>query len=140
MVVKKRVTLALVLVALLIVGVTAFRLAGAAGELEATPNPKERLALALAQNKPVFIEFYADRCPACTAMKPAIAELKRKYGDRIEFILADTDGSGLELAIEYQVMFIPAYVFINAAGERVGEDLAGYMPKEKLESLLQALL
>lgn len=137
---KKRIIVALALVAILIAGVTALRLVSATGQLEATSDPKERLALALAQKKPVFIEFYAERCPACVAMKPTIAELKKEYGDRIEFILADTDGSGLELAVEYQVRFIPAYVFINAEGERIGGDLAGYMSKEKLESFLQALL
>lgn len=137
---KKRIIVALALIAILIAGVTALRLVSATGQLEATSDPKERLALALAQKKPVFIEFYAERCPACVAMKPTIAELKKEYGDRIEFILADTDGSGLELAVEYQVRFIPAYVFINAEGERIGGDLAGYMSKEKLESFLQALL
>lgn len=137
---KKRLTIILV-AAILIAVVTAFRLLSAgAGELEATPNPEERLALALAQNKPIFIEFFADRCPACVAMKPTIAELKKEYGDRIEFILADTDGTGLALAIEYQVMYIPSYVFINAQGERVGGDMSGYMSKATLEGFLKALL
>lgn len=137
---KRGVTIALV-VALLVIGVAVFRSINAGdGSFVATPNPEERLAAALAENKPVFIEFFADRCPACVSMKPTITELKKKYGKEIEFILADTDGSGLGLAIEYQVMYIPAYVFINSEGERVGGDMSGYMSKEKLEGLLQALL
>lgn len=137
---KKKITVAVVL-AVLIAGVAMFRFVTASeGTLEATPNPRERLEAALEQNKPVFIEFFADRCPACVAMKPTIAELKKQYGKDIEFILADTDGTGLDLAIEYQVMFIPAYVFINAEGERVGGEMSGFMPKGKLESLLQQLL
>ncbi|NLL18865.1 MAG: thioredoxin fold domain-containing protein [Clostridia bacterium] len=137
---KKGVTIALV-VALLVVGFAVFRFVNSgAGSLAATPNPEERLAVALAEKRPVFIEFYADRCPACVSMKPTVTELKKKYGDKIEFILADTDGTGMGLAIDYQVMYIPAYVFINSEGERVGGDLSGYMSKEKLEGLLQALL
>jgi thiol-disulfide isomerase/thioredoxin len=137
---KKGVTIALV-VAFLVIGFTVFRLANSVSvTFAATPNPEERLAVALAENRPVFIEFFADRCPTCVTMKPTITELKKKYGDKIEFILADTDGAGLGLAIDYQVMYIPAYVFINSEGERVGEDMAGYMTKERLERLLQELL
>lgn len=137
---QKKITIAVVL-ALLVAGVAVFRFVTASeATLEATPNPRERLAAALEQNKPVFIEFYADRCPACVAMKPIIAELKKQYGKQIEFILADTDGTGLDLAIEYQVMYIPAYVFINGQGERIGGEMSGFMPKGKLESLLQQLL
>lgn len=137
---KKKVTVAVVL-AVLIAGIAMFRFVTAGqGAFEATPNPRERLEAALEQNRPVFIEFYADRCPACVTMKPIIADLKNQYGKDIEFILADTDGTGLDLAIEYQVMFIPAYVFINAEGERVGGEMSGFMPKGELESLLQKIL
>lgn len=137
---KKGVTVALV-VALLVVGFAAFRFISTSdGTFAATPNPEERLAAALAANKPVFIEFYADRCPACVSMKPTIVELKKKYGNKIEFILADTDGTGSGLAMDFQVMYIPAYVFINSEGERVGGEMSGYMSKGRLEELLKALL
>lgn len=136
---KKPIAIALA-VALLVVGFAVFRFLNEDGNLTATPNPEERLAAALAASKPVFIEFYADRCPVCVSMKPIISELKRQYGDKIEFIFADTDGSGFGLAMEYQVMYIPAYVFINAQGERIGGEMSGYMSKETMEGLLQQLL
>lgn len=137
---KKGITVALA-VALLVLGFAVFRYFGSGeGSFAATPNPEERMAAALAANKPIFIEFYADRCPACVAMKPIITELKKKYGKKIEFILADTDGSGSGLAVDYQIMYIPAYVLINAQGERVGGELSGFISKQKLEGLLQELL
>lgn len=137
---RKAVTLALA-IALLVVGIAAFKYFKPGDEaFAATPNPEERLELALQANKPIFIEFYADRCPACVAMKPIIMELKKQYGKDIEFILADTDGTGVGLAVDYQIMYIPAYVFIDANGERIGGEQSGFMPKGKLEGFLKELL
>lgn len=40
---------------------------------------------ALEQGKPVFIYFYAERCPPCEAVEPIIKELEYEYDDRIAF-------------------------------------------------------
>lgn len=107
---------------------------------EATKNPEERLRMALTEKKPIFIEFFADRCPSCVKMKPIISELQKEYGSKIEFILADTDNEGLGLAMDFQVMYIPGYVFIDSEGQQVGNLRSGLMSKIQLEGLLKELL
>lgn len=66
--------------------------------------------------------------------------LQEKYGRQVKFIVADTGSSGAPLAGEFGIMYIPAYIFINSSGERVGNDLAGYQSEEKLTMILENLL
>lgn len=137
---KKGVAITFVVV-LLVIGIFAFKFIGSSdGEFVATADPGFSLATALAKNKPIFIEFYADRCPACVTMKPVVTQLKQQYGDQIEFIFADTDGTGYPLAAEYEVMYIPTYVLINAQGKQVSDNMSGVISKDKLENLLKELL
>ncbi|MFA5535594.1 MAG: thioredoxin domain-containing protein [Bacillota bacterium] len=108
--------------------------------IEATINPEEKIDQALAEGRPIFIEFYADRCPSCVKMKPIIEELQKAYGTEIQFILADTDNEGYNLAAQLKVMYIPSYVFVDADGQQRGQMLSGVMSKNQLESLLIELL
>ena len=66
--------------------------------------------------------------------------LQKKYGQQIQFIIADTDSTGASLAGEFKISYIPSYIFINSSGKRVGDDLAGYLPEEKLARILESLL
>lgn len=137
---KKGLILTIIIVAILAIFIGLPALKSKDINLEATKNPEERLQMALSQNKPVFIEFYADRCPSCVKMKPIIAELKKEYGSKIEFIIADTDNEGLGLATDFQVMYIPGYAFIDSQGQQVGKLISGLTTKARLEGLLKELL
>ena len=66
--------------------------------------------------------------------------LQKKYGQEVEFIIADTGGSGSHLAQEFGVLYIPSYVFIDSSGKMIGDNPAGYQPEEKLSTLLASLL
>jgi thiol-disulfide isomerase/thioredoxin len=46
------------------------------------------LAAAL-QGKPVLVRIHADWCPACKATQATIDELKRSYGEKINFVQFD---------------------------------------------------
>lgn len=66
--------------------------------------------------------------------------LQKRYGHQIQFIIADIDSTGSFLAGKFRVAYIPYYIFIDSSGKRVVNDLAGYLPEEKLAEMLERLL
>lgn len=74
------------LIAIFLGAMTALAFAGE------TPFDKSCFATAVAQGKPVVVEFAADWCPTCQAQKPIVRELMResKFKD-ITLFVADHD-------------------------------------------------
>lgn len=56
--------------------------------------------------EPVVVDFYADWCPPCRAMTPAVEQLSREFAGRVKIGKLDIDYNQ-ELAIRYGVMGIP---------------------------------
>ena len=55
------------------------------GELSVDP------AIAFANNKPTFLEFYAEWCEVCKEMAPKVSSLKDKYEKDINFVFLNVD-------------------------------------------------
>ena len=51
------------------------------GELSVDPQ------IAFKNNKPTFLEFYAEWCEVCKEMAPKISALKKDYENEINFVL-----------------------------------------------------
>jgi thiol-disulfide isomerase/thioredoxin len=102
----------------------------------ATPGPS---AITLT-GKPHFVDFYATWCSPCWLMKPFVADMEEKYGDRVTFWEIDVDNmaSG-PLNREYQVVGIPLVVLLDAEGKTV-QRLEGYRPEAELDAAIGALL
>ncbi len=90
------------------------------------------------EGKPVCIDFYAEWCPPCQQMKPIFHELGNKYGDKIQFVSANTDEYP-ELAHSYGIEAIPTFVFLNADHQETGR-ITGACPAEDLQSELNKLI
>lgn len=60
----------------------------------------------LHSNRPVVVDFYADWCPPCRAMTPAVERLATELGEQVSIGKLDVDANQ-ELAIRYGVMSIP---------------------------------
>ena len=72
------------------------------GELSVDPK------IALTNNKPTFLEFYADWCEVCKEMAPKVSALKDKYEDEINFVFLNVDNPRWENYIRsYDVNGIP---------------------------------
>lgn len=84
-----------------------------------------------------FIDFYADWCGPCLAMKPVFDEVKKEYAGRVEFRKVDVETDGA-LAAKYGVMSIPTFV-IEKNGSEVARKI-GAVPKDVLKSWLNAYL
>ncbi|MGI5840373.1 MAG: thioredoxin family protein [bacterium] len=66
--------------------------------------------------------------------------LQAEYGDKIAFIIADTDTrDGYELARQYGVNGIPAFFCLDGTG-RTTDELYGFRGEEPLRAAVEKLL
>tara|TARA_Y100000589_G_C27100795_1_gene607982 strand:- start:617 stop:1162 length:546 start_codon:yes stop_codon:yes gene_type:complete len=79
------------------------------GELTIDPE------IALTNNKPTFLEFYAEWCEICREMAPNIINLKESYADDINFVFLNVDNPKWEKYIKkFDVNGIPQINLLNA--------------------------
>ncbi|MBR8830004.1 MAG: hypothetical protein N5P05_003339 [Chroococcopsis gigantea SAG 12.99] len=113
-----------------------------AGSVSLESQAQESIALdtALANNKPTLTEFYANWCTSCQAMAPELAQIKKQYGDKVNFVMLNVDNSKwLPEILRYRVDGIPHFVFIDGKGETIAQSI-GEQPKSVLQANLDALL
>ena len=90
----------------------------------------------LADNKSVFVDFYADWCGPCKMVGPVLEEISKDYAD-IKFVKVNVDDNP-EIAQQYGIMSIPTMIgFKN--GKKVASSL-GFMPREELEAVVKQTL
>jgi len=62
--------------------------------------------------KPVLVDFYADWCAPCRAMKPVLEDLKSQMGENVTIFKIDVD-KNQTLAERYRVMSIPTLILFK---------------------------
>ena len=129
--------LAILLSTLLFIGTQMPTATASLASLSETSTP---LNAAMTNNKPSLIEFYANWCTSCQAMAPDMAQLKKEYGDRINFVMLNVDNSKwLPEVLRYRVDGIPHFVFMSRQGEAIANAI-GEQPKSILSTNLEALV
>ena len=84
------------------------------GELSIDP------VIALTNNKPTFLEFYAEWCEVCKEMAPKVSALKDKYEKDINFVFLNVDNPKWQNYIEkYNVNGIPQVNIIDTKGNLI---------------------
>lgn len=63
-----------------------------------------------------FIDFYADWCGPCVAMKPVLEELEKELAGKVEIKKIDVDEHQEEVS-KYGVMSIPTYLILKDGKE-----------------------
>ena len=64
--------------------------------------------IAFTNNKPTFLEFYADWCEVCKEMAPKVDDIKKKYEKDINFVFLNVDNQKWEKYIRnFNVNGIP---------------------------------
>lgn len=71
-------------------------------------------------------------------MEPVVLALEKKYGNQVDFIVADVDKEKV-LADKYQVYYIPAFVFIGKNGVVIDNNV-GEVSQKKLAQQIEHLI
>ncbi|MEY8000663.1 thioredoxin family protein [Clostridium sp. Mt-5] len=68
-------------------------------------------------DKPVFVDYWGDKCEICKQLMPEVHKLEDKYGDKVKFSSLNIS-KARRLAIGQKVLGLPTMVLYNK-GERI---------------------
>jgi thioredoxin 1 len=88
----------------------------------------------LENTKPVMVDFYAEWCGPCRLMGPVVDRLAEEWGDRVEIVKIDTEGSQ-GLCRELGIQALPT-VMVFWAGEVLSR-LVGFRGEDALRTELK---
>ena len=84
------------------------------GELSVEPE------IAFKNNKPTFLEFYAEWCEVCKEMAPKISNLKKEYENDINFVFLNVDNQKWDNYIrKFEVNGIPQINMFDRKGNLI---------------------
>jgi len=86
---------------------------------------------------PVLVDFWAQWCMPCQQIAPVIAELAKKYQNKVKVCKVNIE-QAKELAIQYGVMGIPNLIFFKN-GKKI-DQLAGSVSIETIEKKIKERL
>ena len=109
------------------------------GELSVDPE------IAFKNNKPTFLEFYAEWCEVCKEMAPKVSTLKKEFENDINFVFLNVDNQKWDNYIrKFEVNGIPQVNLFDGKGNlistfigkqeeiKIRESIASLVKEEKL--------
>ena len=103
------------------------------GELSADPE------IAFKNNKPTFLEFYAEWCEVCKEMAPKVSLLKEEYEKNINFVFLNVDNQKWENYIrKFEVNGIPQVNLFDRKGNLISSFI-GKQEESKIRDSIDQL-
>ena len=100
------------------------------GELSVDP------AIAFKNNKPTFLEFYAEWCEVCKEMAPKVSSLKDEYEKDINFVFLNVDNQKWDMYIrKFAVNGIPQVNLFDREGKLISTFIGKQEEKTIKESI-----
>jgi thioredoxin 1 len=87
-------------------------------------------------SQPILIDFSAQWCGPCKAMKPVLEKLKARLGEQIKIIKIDVDDNP-EIATQLEIRSVPT-LMIYQNGERKWRKI-GVSSVSEMESIISQL-
>ena len=108
--------------------------------LKAAAQDATPYEVAIANQKPTLVEFYADWCTTCQAMAPTWQSIHQQMGDQVNFVMLDVDDpQWLEQIRQFRVNGVPHFALINAEQVLI-DTFTGKIPKQVITSRVADLL
>lgn len=76
-----------------------------------------------------LIDFYADWCGPCIAMKPTLEIVEKEFSDKITVKKVNVD-ENVEEATKYGIVSIPTFIVLDEDGKIIAKRL-GAVPKDQ---------
>jgi thioredoxin 1 len=88
----------------------------------------------LGSSKPVLVDFWAEWCGPCKQISPALDELSKELGAKIEVVKLNIDENP-KVPDKYGVRGIPTLMIFK--GGQVAAMKVGAMPKQKIKDWIE---
>ena len=101
------------------------------GELSVDPE------IAFKNNKPTFLEFYAEWCEVCKEMAPKVSTLKKEFENDINFVFLNVDNQKWDNYIrKFEVNGIPQVNLFDGKGNLISTYIGKQEERKIRESLV----
>lgn len=117
-----------------------FQIQRSSTSLDAVAAAASPIDVALANDKPTTIEFYADWCTVCQSMAADNLSLENEYSDRMNFVMLNIDNTKwLPEVTKYRVDGIPRFIFLDRNNQAIG-DTTGAIPRGIMAANIEAAI